>query len=273
MKHTLSLLENAMDSLAEALKKYEEGEGGESKAYKFAVLHMSHFVELIFKYHISNKHHLLIYKNPFSEKIDKNITIGLWEAINFISNEGESDLGAQFKSDLRWLKKLRNDIEHHKFEMDVNEVRVSLGRLFSALVEFIEAEESLEIKNHIPAETWETFKTLSDEYAFKLKDAIKEADRIEEENTPAYDSGEYRTIRVICENCGNPTMVVNPESDGGFKCTFCGSDEGDNLPAFCDMCGAESTVEEMDYWRDEETGGVETRCYYCSGRYFMEKDD
>lgn len=38
--HELDLLENALDSLAEALSKFEEGEDGEHKAYKFAVLHL-----------------------------------------------------------------------------------------------------------------------------------------------------------------------------------------------------------------------------------------
>lgn len=85
--HELDLLDNALDSLAEALVKYKEGrEDQNPKAYKFAVLHMSHFVELIFKYHLAEKHPLLIYTNPFAPKVDKNKTIGLWEAVNFINN-------------------------------------------------------------------------------------------------------------------------------------------------------------------------------------------
>ena len=34
----LDLLPNALDSLAEALAKFEAGDGGDQKAYKFAVL-------------------------------------------------------------------------------------------------------------------------------------------------------------------------------------------------------------------------------------------
>jgi hypothetical protein len=60
--HELDLLDNALDSLAEALAKFEEGDDGEPKAYKFAVLHMAHFIELIFKHHVAEKHPLLIYK-------------------------------------------------------------------------------------------------------------------------------------------------------------------------------------------------------------------
>lgn len=87
--HQLDLLENALDSLVEALHKYEQGESGDNKAYKFAVLHMSHFMELIFKHYVAQKHPLLIYKEPFAQKLDRNKTITLWEAINFINNESE----------------------------------------------------------------------------------------------------------------------------------------------------------------------------------------
>ena len=73
--HKLELLDNAFDSLAEALAKFQEGDAGEPRAYKFAVLHMSNFIELVFKYHITQKHPLLIYKEPFSKKLNKNKTM------------------------------------------------------------------------------------------------------------------------------------------------------------------------------------------------------
>jgi len=90
--HQLDLLENALDSLAEALSNYEEGENGEPKAYKLAVLHMSHFVELIFKYHVAEKHPLLIYKDPFRRNWIEQKRLRLWEAVNFINNESADTL-------------------------------------------------------------------------------------------------------------------------------------------------------------------------------------
>lgn len=94
MSHKLDLLGNAMDSLEEALKKFQEGDEGDQKAYKFCVLHMAHFIELIFKHHITEKHPLLIYANPFAAKIDPATakTIGLWEAVNFIKTKRRTPL-------------------------------------------------------------------------------------------------------------------------------------------------------------------------------------
>lgn len=271
--HQLDLLDNALDSLAEALAKFEEGDDGNAKAYKFSVLHMAHFIELVFKYHIAQKHPLLIFKEPFSQKLDKNKTITLWEAINFINNEAAGAVSAALRADLEWLKRLRNEIEHHKFAMDVPTVRITIGRLFRSVLEFLEEHSDVEVESHIPAHTMETFKVLSDEYEFRKRDAIREAEEVEKQNSPHYSSGEDGpNPRFDCPNCGNPTLVINEKSDTGYRCTFCENEESDELPAYCDICGAETTVGDLAYWEIDD-GKKEARCYYCSGKYHAEKDD
>lgn len=271
--HQLDLLDNALDSLAEALAKFEEGDAGEPKAYKFAVLHMAHFIELVFKHHIAEKHPLLIYKEPFGQKLDRNKTITLWDAVNFINNEAADTISKEFRSDLEWLKRLRNEIEHHKFMMDVQQVRITIGRLFRSVLEFLEDYSEIEVGPHIPAHTMETFRVLSDEYEFRRRDAIREADAVEEANSRDYSSGyDEPPVRLDCPNCNNPTLVLDEESDTGYCCTFCGNEESDDLPATCDICGVQTTIGELDFWKTEN-GQLEGRCYYCSGRYHAEKDD
>jgi hypothetical protein len=270
--HKLELLPNALDSLAEALAKFEAGDGGDPKAYKFAVLHMAHFIELIFKYHITEKHPLLIYKDPFAAKLDRNKTITFWEAINFINNEDGEAVSKGFRADLEWLKRLRNEIEHHRFEMDVEETRRTIGRLFRSVLEFLENHTDLEVGSHIPDETMETFKTLSDEYEFRLRDALREADEVERANWSNPSDPDPMPARIECENCGNSTLVINEASPTGFRCTMCGNEESDDLPAACDICGVATTHGQLVYWGNE-AGQPEGRCYYCSGRYHADKND
>ena len=272
MSHKLDLLDNAMDSLEEALKKFEEGDEGDQKAYKFCVLHMAHFIELIFKHHITEKHPLLIYTNPFVENLKPATakTIGLWEAVNFINNEEKDAVAGDFKKDLDWLKRLRNDIEHHKFEMDVPTARVTIGRLFRSVLEFLDSYGVVDVEKRIPEETKTTFKVLSDEYQFKLRDALKEADAVDDANPVDPMDPNEAPIRLDCESCGNHTMVVNEESDSGYRCTFCQNEDGDDLPANCSLCGADMTAGDLFTWHDEVTG-VEYRCYVCSGRYAADK--
>ncbi|MBS1227554.1 MAG: hypothetical protein H6R17_831 [Proteobacteria bacterium] len=270
--HKLDLLPNALDSLAEALAKFKAGDEGDSKAYKFAVLHMAHFIELVFKHHITEKHPLLIYKDPFAPKLDRNKTITLWDAINFINNEDGEAVSKEFRTDLEWLKRLRNEIEHHKFEMDVNQARSTIGRLFRSVLEFLENHTDIEVGSHIPDETMETFKVLSDEYEFRLRDALKEAEEVEEANWSDPSDPDPAPARLECESCGNPTLVINEASPTGYRCTMCGNEESDDLPATCDICGVVTTQGELVYW-ETEAGQSEGRCYYCSGQYHADKDD
>jgi ribosomal protein S27E len=271
--HELDLLENAVDSLAEALAKVEDGDNGEPKAYKFAVLHMAHFVELVFKHHIASKHALLIYKDPFAAKVDRNKTITLWDAINFINNEAADTVSPALKKDLDWLKRLRNEIEHHKFRMEVPEVRATIGRLFRSVLEFLEQHTDIELESLIPESTMETFQVLSDEYEFKLRTALQEAEAFEEAHPiDHHHDPDARPVRLECENCGNPTLLQNDKSSTGYRCLVCDNEDGDNIPASCDICGVESTQGELDAFRLDD-GTYEYRCYHCSGRYLADKDD
>ena len=270
--HELNLLDNAIDSLVEALVKFEQGDHGEPKSFKFAVLHMAHFVELIFKHHIASKHPLLIYKDPFSAKVDRNKTITLWDAINFINNEAPDTVSLDLRKDLEWLKRLRNDIEHHKFKMEVPEVRATLGRLFRSVLEFLEEYTDIELEPLVPDSTIETFQLLSDEYEFKLRTALQEANEFEAANPVDHHDPDAPPARIDCESCGNSTMILNEQSSTGYRCLVCANEDGDNIPANCDICGLASTQGELDVWELDD-GQFEYRCYYCSGRYHADKDD
>ncbi len=214
----------------------------------------------------------LIYKEPFAAKVDKNKTITLWDAINFINNEAADTVSVGLKKDLEWLKRLRNEIEHHKFKMEVPEVRVTIGRLFRSVVEFLEKHTDIELESLIPESTMETFQVLSDEYEFRLRTALKDADEFEADNPPDHHDPDALPARLDCENCGNPTLIQNSESSTGYRCLVCENEEGDNIPASCDICGASSTLGELDVWELDD-GVCEYRCYYCSGRYHADKDD
>lgn len=270
--HSLDIFENAVDSLVEALHKFEEGENGDDKAYKFAVLHTAHFLELLLKHHVAAKHPLLIYSNPFSKKLDTNRTITLWDAVNFINNENEGTIDQELLADLEWLKKLRNEIEHHKFEMDVDNVRLTMGRIFQAVQEFLENHSEVELETHLPESVLKTFTTLADEYEFKRQTAIKAAEKYEEEHPGDYKDPDDKPTVLFCYECDSQTLIEDEDSNSGYKCNFCGNEESDEIPANCDICGVLTTMGELVYW-DNEYGTNEARCYYCSGQHRMDKDD
>lgn len=272
-KHELNLLDNAIDSLHESLVKYEQGENGDVKAYKFAILHISHFLELIFKYHLFNQDPLSIYISSSSK--DSKKTISFWTAVELISKEtGEIQKSSDFRVDLDWLKKLRNDIEHHKFEMNVDEVKDSLGRIFRSLLEFLELFSDLSLEDLIPENLLRSFKLLSNEYERRRQDAINEA-QLREHNAYACVKPKYRGDvnfnRYTCPDCNSPTMIPDDDSSSGYRCLFCENEESCEIPVNCDACGVEYTTDEMNTW-ELDSGGIEYRCYYCSGQSAMDKD-
>lgn len=267
-RHQLDLLDNAIDSLNEALAKYQQGQAGDVKAYKFCVLHLSHFLELVLKHYVTLAHPLLIYKNPFAKDFDdESQTIGLQEAINFLKNEGK-ELSEQFLKDLAWLKKLRNRIEHYKFEMEVAEVEATIGRLVRAFVEFDQAHANLELDDLIETGQYNLFLELADNYDLNLKKAENE---VELECRVNHDDPDFQIYH--CDECGHDTMIPNRESETGYRCTFCGNEDSDDMEIHCGLCDMPWPKGLMKYldWTDE--GDFMYVCPRCCGHPNYVKDD
>lgn len=252
----LDLLENAVDSLNEALDKYQQGKAGNLKAYKFCVQHLSHFLELILKYYVTQSHPLLIYKNPFAKNIDAEAqTIGLYESINFLKNEGKQ-ISEKFEEDLKWLKRLRNNIEHHKFSMEVAEIEETVGRLMSAVVEFDKSHDNIDLSEYIDTAKYEMFHELADTYEHKLAKAME---AVEEARRKAYEGYRYKEYDLVhfnvyhCYSCGHDAIVSEESSSTGYKCTFCGNEESDDIEVNCGVCGDLWAKEDMSYadWADD----------------------
>lgn len=243
MKHELGLLENALDSLNEALRKFQAGEVGDSHAYKFAVLHFAHSLELLFKYYVAQSHPLLIYKNPFSKNIERENTIGLWDAVQFLKNEGKT-ISPDLSNDLAWVKKIRNDIEHHKFEMDLHEVRRTLGRLIRAIMEFSAEHDLLDLTQNVEPDCKNTFETLADEYRANIAAARAEVpDKSEDGET--YD----------CSYCGerNTAALVK----GFYECLFC---KEKTVIIECCHCNQSFPETEVSIWNDDYRPHVDYIC-------------
>lgn len=265
----LDLLDNALDSLNEALSRYQDGREGNEKAYKFCVQHLSHFFELILKYYVTRSHPLLIYKNPFAKSInEESQTIGLFEAVNFLKNEGH-EITDRFEKDLSWLKKLRNGIEHHKFSMDTSEVEETIGRLMSAIVEFDESHESIDISSYIQSEQYDLFHELANTYEGRLK----KAEELVEEILAGCDPKEDSCAVYHCYECDHDTMAPDPDSDTGYRCTFCGNEESEDIEVECGICGQAWPLWQMKSLDWADTGNYDYYCPYCLHDPEYRKDD
>lgn len=247
MKQSLGLLENAADSFNEALRKVRDATYSDTRPYKFAVLHFTHAIELLFKHHVALAHPLLIYRNPFSKNLTKGGTIGLWDAIQFFSNE-QKHLTPEMLEDLKWIKELRNNIEHFKFEMDTREARRAIGRLIRALNDFHEANGFTDLASLIESDCRPTYEKLSDEYKQKLFEAQQSAAAVSGDEEPHN-----------CFLCGGAKTMV--QSANSVECHLCGEE---SLIQECVHCTADFPVEFMRVWNDDRGPGMEDWiCDYC----------
>lgn len=265
----LDLLENSIDSLNEALAKYQSGNNGDVTAYKFCIQHLAHFFELILKYYVTQSHPLLIYRNPFSKSINLDTqTIGLNEAINFLKNEGLV-ISDKFEKDINWLKKLRNNIEHHKFSMDISEVQETIGRLISAVVDFDDSHEKLDLSGHIAIEQYELFHQLAKTYEKQLEKAEQSVEKYLDSTNPMEDSCEI----YHCNECDHDTMIPDSNSASGHKCTFCGNEESDDIEVDCRLCGTQWPMWQMKWIDWADTGNYDHYCPRCLHHPDYVKDD
>lgn len=311
MEYELDIKENALDSFYEALDKYEQGEAGELRNYKFAILNLSHFLELILKLYIRSIDDHLVYSKCFrhvekrakkegvnllgayqllvSEGFDfssllKAIpfphTITMDQALEFAKCEkcsvtGVDFIDVDFSDDIEWIKGLRNNIEHYQFKLTPKEVRLCIGRLIRGVVEFLDIFSLFNLEDEVGSAKYHVFEVLADEYAQLLKEAEREVQEAEAEIYKGVRPKHYVFIDwnvYECPECSNNTMIPNSESGTGYKCTFCSNEESDEIEVPCDCCGAMAPSIEMASWPMDD-GTIENRCYYCSGQYHADKDE
>jgi hypothetical protein len=243
---------------------------GNEKAYKFCVQHLSHFLELVLKYYVTTSHPLLIYKNPFAKNVnDESQTIGLHDAINFLKNEGY-EISEKFATDLRWLKDLRNKIEHHKFAMNADEVRETIGRLMSAVVELDETHESIDLSSHMAPEHYDLFHKLANTYegrVAKAQLAVKEAQEKAFKGLRPKEQSLVHFAVYRCYECGHDTIIANGEAVFVFRCTFCGNEASPDIEVECDLCSQRWPIGEMNQFRERDTGELAYTCPRCWGTF------
>jgi regulator of protease activity HflC (stomatin/prohibitin superfamily) len=253
MKHQLDLLGNAVDSLNEGLHRFAAAREGDVRSYKFAVLHVSHFLELLFKHAVALQHPLLVYERPASKNVKKERTIGLWDAVNILNNAGVN-LDKSLIKDLEWLKALRNDIEHYAFEMNVKEVRAAIGRIIRASEEFASATKLDPLSDSLDHECHVVFDELLDEYEEKRANARADAREAVEEG-----GGEV----VECSWCGESDVAV--QAHDKVHCFSCDHDE----PRYeCSICYQMYRDHEMSVWNNDDPDHVAYICEYCHDSLF-----
>lgn len=142
---SMSLEENSIDSLQESLIKVRDADSNPA-AWKFAVVHIVHAIELMLKERLQHEHRLLIFQNVDRPGTSSRPgpTVSLETALARLQSAGidldDDDLRAIRKA-IEW----RNRITHSEFSLYVTEVRATFALLF----EFVHAFHLKEMNTEV----------------------------------------------------------------------------------------------------------------------------
>lgn len=287
----LDIEANALDSFDEAMIKIGLAQEGDNKAYKFAILHLSHAIELVLKMYLQTLDENLLFvkcfkkvkQRAFENKVDfqtafrelqkegfdfaelinddrypHTVTVG--DVLTVVKHEKCSKSGANlvnqsFIDDINWMKNIRNAIEHFEFEFSPKELRLCIGRLVRGIDEFSDLFSLFSLREKVSEESYNTYSVLVDEYEHQMAEALIDIKEAREKAYKGYRPKEWGLVQweeLICDSCGNRTMIENEESSSGYKCAFCGEEESGEIPCCCDSCGDIWTTDEMHTFLDEK---------------------
>lgn len=224
------LVENALDSLREAMNYFNEGdEDKNATQYKFSILLAAHSAELLLKEILRRNHASLLFEN-----IDRvtdlnngeNITVGYKTSITRVKNLCGVNL-LQYESYLEELGRIRNKIQHYKYSINGEYHKQLMSKAFSA-IEFL-FMDVLNLK-------YEDFEDILDKrdvdflhediavFDSRMKDIQKEfqngsSTKFEIE----YSIGKFLSVR--CPNCGAKALSTSDK----IKCKMCGTEFADYI--------------------------------------------
>ncbi len=146
----MSLRENAYDFLSESLRAAQDA-NTRPHAWKFAILHAVHAIELLLKARLQAEHPALIYEN-----VDRRgNTVSFQLAVERIGNLARIDLSPRERRALRKAQKLRDSIVHFEFEMNEYEVTSVYVQLFEFLMRFHDEHTDFgALHDHIDPALW-----------------------------------------------------------------------------------------------------------------------
>ncbi len=130
-KLQLNLLENCRSFVREAMEKAVLAES-DGESWKFAILNIVQAIELSLKELLRREHRTLIFR-----KVDEHThTVTIGEALRRLHAISSFELSEEESKALKFAQKIRNDIVHHRFEVEPVEVKLAFAQLFGFLVDF-----------------------------------------------------------------------------------------------------------------------------------------
>ncbi|MCG8632461.1 MAG: hypothetical protein MI863_01470 [Desulfobacterales bacterium] len=247
-EYSLDLKQNAIDSLSESIRYYEQAVTDESK-YKFCIILFFHFIELLLKSCVEKINPLLCYKEPYSSNIHKAKTITWFQAIQIIVNS-KNGFSKDLIVQIEILSKLRNNITHYKFEYKTSEIRKVIAVIVPGLIGIYKEATGDDLFEEFDPRTVDLLDEIQTDYNRELH--LAQAEALEE-------AGGDRELLRDCYSCISSNTAVQMD-DELTHCFYC--DEIDIIVE-CGRCTQKLQASEMTIFGETEGGHTIYMCDYC----------
>ena len=255
------LLSNGLDFILEAVNRLV---GATHRDYKYAVLHLSSGIELVFKERLRRVDWCQVAQRP------EELTQSAYEAGNFRSVSLKECLKRLAKhgvcledkeeETLLGFRNRRNPIEHFNMVDTVEAIKSSTAIVLSIVFDFIHTELDAETLDQDDQDTLEKIH----QRLFELQSFVQA--RLQEIE-PELRQDQVQTTVVTCPQCFQDAAVI----DDGLKCLFCRyTADGEDA--------AESYISAMfgqSKYRTIKNGGVwpQHMCPECGAEALVDMDE
>lgn len=209
---SFTVLENGLDFIYSALN-YIKGDP-QKKDLKYAVLHLSAGVELVFKEKLRQTHWSFVFDNIDKANLNSYNTgdfnsVNLDKSIQRLIELCNVSINDEQKRILSKLRKSRNQLEHFAIVDSPIALKASSAGVLSFIVDFITNEFDKKIQNPTEIELINAIQALLPEFDHFVKTRMSEIlDRISKFDNPV----------VECPRCTQKALAI----DDGTSCFFCG---------------------------------------------------
>ena len=217
--------------------------------YKFCIIIISNFTELILKHLVELQNPLLCLKKPHSINIDKERTI-TWKQTLIILNNSNIIIADELRIAIEKLSDLRNKIIHYKFEYNTSKIRAIIILVTNGLRKLYNNVTKHDFINDVSAETGELLEKIEGEHNEQLHLAQTDAKEEADENGTYIDD---------CNFCNELETAVRREEDEIY-CYFC---EETDYEIECCRCTELYRISEMYFSGESENGDDLFICQNC----------
>jgi len=229
-----AIFDNALDSLRIGFEFFEREMTYSSR--KHAILTVYHAIELFFKEALSRTNPVLIYKNIDAKITDDSLTVGLRDILVRFENIGIK-LPKEQQSAVERIQKIRNRIEHHRYEHNQQEDDLIIAEALRVVLFFNEFILETRLGDIVGAELFGRMQSRVIEYSERQGLANHRLDQWMKSEWPDWDEEKEDTPEEFggtldCPVCSQSYFVVGyHEKPFCFHCNT--SIEGN----VCEDCG------------------------------------